>query len=234
MEEQVNKSQLIKALITILAVLLVDQLVKFYIKTNFVYGESHDFLGLSWFQIQFVENPGMAFGWKIPFLDDGAAKLLLTSFRIVAVSAIAYYMWSKMKTGKLGGMVYSLALILAGAIGNILDSIFYGKMFSESGYHISEPAVFLSDFSGKVSVLKGDVVDMLHFTAYWPDWLPYLGGGEVFPPIFNVADSAITIGVLMILLFQRKYFREQFLDKPEEKQEEVETIITPTSEESTL
>lgn len=213
MDQLSDNSQLKKAFITIFAVLLVDQVVKFYIKTTFLLGDSVDFLGLSWFQIKFVENPGMAFGWEIPFLSPDVAKLMLTSFRIIAVSLIGYYLWQKIKGGKIGGMVYSLSLILAGAIGNIIDSVFYGKIFTESDYHILQPASFLADFSGNGGFLKGKVVDMLSFSVTYPEWMPFdLAGDFIFPPIFNVADTAITVGVLMIILFQRRYFKEQFLE----------------------
>jgi signal peptidase II len=233
MEEQGNKSQLKKAFITIFAVLLIDQVVKFYVKTTFLYGDSANFLGLSWFQIKFVENPGMAFGWEIPFLSPGVAKLLLTSFRIVAVSLIGYYLWQKIKSGKIGGMVYSLSLILAGAIGNIIDSVFYGKIFTESDYHIMQPASFLGDFSGNVGFLKGKVVDMLSFSVTYPEWMPFdLAGDFIFPPIFNVADSAITIGVLMIVFFQRKYFREQFLEPVETHNNASPIEETPTNDQA--
>ncbi|MFM7022514.1 MAG: lipoprotein signal peptidase [Flavobacteriales bacterium] len=215
MDEHKSKSDLTKALITIVAVLFIDQAVKFYIKTHFYYNESVDVFGLEWLKIQFVENPGMAFGWQIPFLSPQTAKILLTLFRIVAVSFIGYYLWQKIKGGKVGGMIYSLALIFAGAVGNIVDSVFYGKIFNESINFSDQVATFMPAEGGYTGWLQGSVVDMIFYAARWPEWVPYFGNDYIFPPIFNVADSSITIGVLMILLFQRKYFREQFLMKEE-------------------
>ena len=215
MNDHKSSADVKKALATIFAVLFIDQAVKFYIKTHFYYNEAIDVFGWEWLKLQFVENPGMAFGWEIPFLEAESAKILLTVFRIVAVSFIGYYLWQKIKGGKVGGMVYSLSLIFAGAVGNILDSVFYGKIFNGSIPYSDSLATFMPVDGGYTGWLQGSVVDMFFFAGHWPDWMPFLGGDYIFPPIFNVADSAITAGVLLIFLFQSKYFKEKFLANEE-------------------
>ncbi len=160
-----------------------------------------------WFEIHFIENPGMAFGIE---LGGDYGKLALTLFRIVAVFIICFLISQLSRKKAAVSLIFGLSLILAGALGNIIDSIFYGQFFSESSYYLKNPAEFMPEV-GYAGYFYGKVVDMLHFTfikGFWPDWVPYLGGSrfEFFRPIFNIADSSITIGILYLLLFQRSFF----------------------------
>ena len=182
------------------------------------YGEYFKIFDLEWARIHFVENPGMAFGLE---LDVSYGKLLLSLFRIVAVGFLIYYLSTLIKAKSNLGLLICFSLILAGAIGNIIDSAFYGIIFSES-YPGTLSRMFPSE-GGYATFLHGKVVDMLYFPlvqGYYPDWLPMIGGRPFlfFKPVFNVADSAITSGVLSILLFQRSFF-----SSPTPTQKEVST-----------
>lgn len=170
------------------------------------YGEYFKIFNLDWARIHFVENPGMAFGLE---LEVSYGKLLLSLFRIVAVGFLIYYLNLLIKAKSNFGLLVSFALILAGAMGNIIDSAFYGMIFSES-YPGTVARIFPSE-GGYASFLHGKVVDMLYFPLFsgtYPDWFPLIGGRPFlfFKPVFNVADSAITSGVLSIILFQRSFF----------------------------
>jgi signal peptidase II len=190
-------------------VLLIDQWLKFYIKTHFEYNEDFQMFGQHWARLHFVENEGMAFG--ITF-DWEYGKLLLSLFRILMVGGLIWYMRMLIQARVPAGFLYSVGLITAGAIGNIIDSAFYGLIFTESPYH-GGLARLTTPGQGYGSFLHGKVVDMFYFPIKWiqfPEWLPLLGGREFlfFSPIFNVADAAITCGVVSILLFQRRFFAE--------------------------
>jgi len=208
----------------IVLVLIIDQLSKFYIKTNFEYNQDYAILGLNWARLHFVENEGMAFG--ITF-DWEYGKLLLSSFRILMVMGLIWYIRQLVNTPAVpAGYLWSIGFITAGALGNIIDSVFYGLIFSESPYH-GGLAQLVAPGQGYGTLLHGKVVDMLYFPmkyVYLPSWIPYFGGEEYlfFSPIFNVADAAITTGVFCILMFQRRFFRESLLEE--------ETVQPPAKE----
>lgn len=160
-----------------------------------------------WFYIHFVENNGMAFGLEF---GGKTGKLVLSIFRIIAVFGIVWYWLNLIKKQANKGLIISISLILAGAAGNILDSTFYGLIFSDSTYY--EPAVLFPEGGGYASLFHGKVVDMFYFPiieGYYPDWVPIKGGDPLifFRPVFNIADSSITIGVALILIFQKRYFK---------------------------
>jgi len=220
-------------LITLL-VLILDQWVKIYVKTHFIIEESVDIFGQSWAQIHFTENEGMAFGIT---LAGDYGKLFLSLFRILAVAFLGHFIYRLIKAGESTGLLISFTLILAGAIGNVLDCVFYGAIFSMSGPH--SPAVMFPEAGGYAPYLYGKVVDMLYFPMVdtrLPDWVPFWGGErfQFFRFIFNIADAAITTGVISILLFHRKFFRQESLTEEKTNTEtgmetkiENETAVIP-------
>ena len=186
------------ALGVVFLTLLVDQLSKIWIKTHMQLHESIEIT--PWFYIYFTENNGMAFGIEI------ISKLFLSIFRLVAVVLIGYYLYKIVKENYRIGFIVCISLILAGALGNIIDSVFYGVIFDHS---YGQLATSMPEAGGYASWFHGKVVDMLYFplfSFYWPEWMPVVGGEEFvfFRPIFNLADSAITVGVVLLLICYRK------------------------------
>lgn len=197
--EDKRKLRLLAAVV--MTVLLVDQSVKFWIKTNMSIGEEMYPLGVDWAVIHFVENPGMAFGLTF---GGEYGKLALSLFRIVAVVLLGFYLRWLYQERVAGILLAGFGLILAGALGNIIDSAFYGLIFSESTYH-GDPAILFPDEGGYAGFLHGKVVDMLYFPiaeGYYPDWFPFWSGEpyQFFRPVFNVADMAISCGVTLVLI----------------------------------
>ena len=197
-----------KPVMLILSVLLIDQFVKLWIKLNMTLGQEFRIIG-KWFIIHFTENNGMAFGMEF---GGEAGKLALSLFRIAAVVGIAYGLHYMIKNKYHRGLIMNVALIFAGAMGNIIDSTFYGILFSESTWF--QQARLLPDTGGYSGLLQGKVVDMLYFPILqgnFPSWFPIWGGEDFlfFRPVFNIADSAITLGVVLILLYQKRYFKEE-------------------------
>ena len=183
------------ALIIILSVLVIDQIIKILVKTNMSLGESIDIT--SWFKILFVENNGMAFGMEI------IGKLFLSLFRIVAIGFFIWYLIKIINKGFPTGYIVTVAFVIAGATGNLLDCMFYGLFFTESTP--LQEAAFTSLGSGYAPFLYGKVVDMFYFPLWtWPEWMPLVGGDIFFSPVFNFADSCITCGVIALLLFYTK------------------------------
>ena len=209
-----------RPLLIILAVLVADQLLKFWVKLGFFLGESIPLFGQghTWAYLQFVENKGMAFG-----LEFGGefGKVALTLFRMVAVVGIGYLLWTAVKAKRSKSLVISLALIFAGAMGNIIDSAFYGLIFDASTPF--QKAVLFPAEGGYASFLHGAVVDMFYFPiahGHFPQWLPVWGGEEFefFRPVFNIADAAISVGVVMLILVQNS--EERGMRKAENAAEE--------------
>ncbi|OUR98228.1 lipoprotein signal peptidase [Flavobacteriales bacterium 33_180_T64] len=198
-----------KATILILLILLIDQISKFYIKTHFTLNEKLEVF--SWFQIAFVENEGMAWGTKlsdfVSFISDRTAKVCLTVFRIIAVIGIAYWLKKSISNKSSKVLIFAITLILAGALGNIIDSVFYGLFFDSS---LGQVATFMPE-QGYDVLFHGKVVDMLHFPMWsgvLPNWIPFYGGTyfTFFNPVFNIADMAISTGIGMLIVFNKRAF----------------------------
>ena len=191
------------ATIIIVVAIIIDQATKIWVKTHFYYGEQVDVA--SWFKILFIENNGMAYGMEL------GSKLVLSLFRIVAVGILGWYIASVVrKKGRLGYLV-CLSMVMAGAAGNIFDSMFYGLIFNASSEFYT--SYFVPFGTGYAPFLMGKVVDMFYFpliVSTWPDWVPMVGGNQFvfFSPIFNFADSSISVGVVLILLFYRQEVSE--------------------------
>lgn len=195
-----------RALLIIFSVLLIDQVVKIWVKTHMTLGE--DIIIADWFIIHFTENPGMAFG-----LEFGGSwgKLVLSLFRVITVGFIFYWLKGLIKKEVPTGGIVAVSLILAGALGNILDSLFYGVIFGASDFH--QVAEIFPEGGGYAAPLFGHVVDMLYFPlfkGYLPDWLPIWGGDYFifFRPVFNLADFAISCGVGLLIIYQKAVFKE--------------------------
>ncbi|MBK5193575.1 MAG: lipoprotein signal peptidase [Flavobacteriaceae bacterium] len=192
-----------KATFIIILILLIDQISKIYIKTNFNLGE--EIKVFDWFRILFVENEGMAWGAKIP---GEYGKLLLTLFRLGAIVGIGYWLWDSVRNKGSRVLIVAISFIFAGALGNIIDSVFYGIIFEDS---YGQVAAFLPEGGGYGTLFHGKVVDMLYFPLFegmLPKWVPFWGGEyfSFFDPVFNIADTAISSGVVLLLLFNKKAF----------------------------
>ncbi len=191
------------AILIVLLIILIDQALKFYIKTHFYYGKEVEVIG-SWFRLHFIENEGMAFGMKLS--QASAGKLILTLFRLVAVVFGFFLLKRIVVRGYTRGAIICGALILAGALGNLIDSVFYGLIFTESSFHLARLVPFGQGYG---QLFHGRVVDMLYFPLVdtrMPQWVPFVGGKNFvfFEPVFNIADAAISIGVLTLVFFQKR------------------------------
>ena len=214
--------------IVVVLLLILDQVIKVYIKTSF-HPEEHRYLIGSWFSAHYIENQGMAFGTTF-----GAAiwhKLALSIFRVIAIIFIAYYLIKEAKKGAKLSFLIALGFIWAGATGNLLDSMFYDFFFNfnpcdrfnqlEGSKVMADCKDFGRSFPVEVrhrGFLLGNVVDMFQFDVLWPRWVPYLGGGQVFPAIFNVADASITVGVATLIIGQRSFFPKNKSLNPENEE----------------
>ena len=209
-------------MLIIIAILLIDQVIKIWVKTSMTLHESIQIT--DWFYITFIENMGMAFGMQL------GSKIVLSLFRVVAIAVLGYYIWLEVGKKAKTGYIVCLAMILAGAAGNLIDCMFYGLVFNASSpFYLS---YFVPFGTGYAPFLMGKVVDMFYFPlieADWPQWVPLVGGDHFifFSPVFNFADSAISVGVVLLLLFYREEVSKINLKKPEPETEiETETVAT--------
>lgn len=197
-------------------IIVADQALKIWIKTSYGTGHVMNVLGQKWFQLYFIENPGMAWGWK---LGNETGKVVLTLFRLAAVVFGTWYLGKIVRQKYHRGFIVCAALIYAGALGNLIDSMFYGMIF-DKGLHfdpalkdyVSYSGIAALSANGYAPFLHGSVVDMLYFPIFetrMPGWVPFAGGKEFefFSPIFNIADASISIGVITLLLFQKRFFK---------------------------
>ena len=209
------------AVLVVLAVLLIDQMIKIWVKTSMTLHESIHVT--DWFYITFIENNGMAFGMQL------GSKIVLSLFRVIAISALGYYIWLEVKRKAKTGYLVCLSLVLAGAAGNLIDCMFYGLVFNASSpYYLS---YFVPFGTGYAPFLMGKVVDMFYFPLIeteWPMWMPFVGGDHFvfFSPVFNFADSCISVSVVWILLFYRQEISRmsfsKVIDKPKDQAEQEE------------
>ena len=209
------------AVLIVLAVLLIDQVIKIWVKTSMTLHESIHVT--DWFYITFIENNGMAFGMQL------GSKVILSLFRLIAISALGYYIWLEVRRQAKTGYIVCLSMVLAGAAGNLIDCMFYGLIFNASSpYYLS---YFVSFGTGYAPFLMGKVVDMFYFPLIeteWPQWMPFVGGDHFvfFSPVFNFADSCISVSVVWILLFYRQEISRmsfsRVIDKPKDQAEQEE------------
>lgn len=225
-------TKLQKSALIVVLVLLIDQVFKIWIKTNMAVGDEFSVMG-HWFIIHFVENNGMAFGFEF---GGEYGKIFLSLFRVAAVFGIGYYILKLVKKDIPMGFIACASLIFAGAIGNIIDSAIYGLIFSDSSGQVAK--LFPSG-GGYATFLHGRVVDMFYFpivSGNYPSWIPFLGGGDFqfFRPVFNVADSSISVGIFAIIIFYRSEFSEltskDHTPKGEETTQDEEAAIAPENE----
>jgi signal peptidase II len=212
------------AFLIIAAVIIADQALKIWIKTTYPIGHVNDVMGLSWFQLYFIENPGMAWGME---LGGNWGKMALTLFRLAAVIFGTWYLVRIIRKGYTRGFIVCASLIYAGALGNLIDSMFYGMIFDKgmlpdpvTGEYMKYPGIAQFSSDGYQGFLHGNVVDMLYFPmvkSTFPEWMPLVGGKdfEFFSPIFNIADAAISVGVITLLLFQKRFVHRQEPVDPE-------------------
>ena len=203
------------ATLIIVAILLIDQAIKIWVKTSMTLHESIHVT--DWFYITFIENMGMAFGMQL------GSKIVLSLFRVVAIGILGYYIWQQVKNNARTGYLVCLSMVLAGAAGNLIDCMFYGMMFNESSpYYLS----YFVDFgTGYAPFLMGKVVDMFYFPLIeteWPTWMPFVGGQHFvfFSPVFNFADASISVSVVLLLLFYREEISKISLKKETSEIEE--------------
>jgi signal peptidase II len=197
-------------------ILFLDQFIKVYIKSHFAPGETVSIFG-DWFVLEYLENQGMAFGTT--FGNKIWHKLALSIFRIVAITGMTYYLIKQAKQGAKRELLIVIGLIVAGATGNLIDSMFYDFAFPyepcmgfnhlEGSGVVTDCGIFGEIETRHTGFLLGNVVDMFKFQAFWPEWLPWLGGKEVFPAIWNLADASISVGVIMVFIRQRNYFPKE-------------------------
>ena len=209
------------AILVVFAVLLIDQIIKIWVKTSMTLHESIHVT--DWFYITFIENNGMAFGMQL------GSKVILSLFRVIAISALGYYIWLEVKRQAKTGYIVCLSFVLAGAAGNLIDCMFYGLMFNASSpYYLS---YFVPFGTGYAPFLMGKVVDMFYFPLIeteWPTWMPFVGGEHFvfFSPVFNFADSCISVSVVWLLLFYREQISKisfsKVVEQPKDQAEQVE------------
>ncbi|HEU5366265.1 MAG TPA: lipoprotein signal peptidase [Hanamia sp.] len=197
-------------------IVIADQVLKIYVKTHYHPGESHPVLG-NWFRLYFIENEGMAYGWK---LGGGFGKIMLTLFRLAAVIFGLFYLNRIIKKKYHRGYIICVALVFAGALGNLIDSMFYGMIFDNSSFDTSAIAKIFPK-KGYAGFLHGNVVDMLYLPLVHvdtlPHWMPFMGGKpfSFFNYIFNIADASVSIGVIIILFFRKRFFYSADKELPE-------------------